>query len=413
MTSDHDNIDRLAIEINECKKMGLTVMPPDVNEGFVEFAVVPERKQIRFGMEAVKGVGTGAVEEILRARKEGGKFTSVEDFAKRVSTTKFNKKAWDSLIKSGGFDSLGDRSDLLFNLETIQAFASKVQKEALSGQTDLFGGLTGATNIQPTVTLQDAPIKHSNKDRLAWERELMGLYISAHPLDNYDKYFEEQTIPLSQIKPDVDGRKATVGGIISTVRTIVTKTGSKMAFVAIEDKTGEGEIIVFPNLYESIGAKLVQDAVIRASGKVSARDRDGNIGTDAKIIADEVQFVSDSELDNYETTGRKMDKPKPGAASRFKKKEPTVKATRVSVEPIKLEVPDLKKLYIQIKDPDDYDSLLSLKQICSGFPGESDVVLVLGDGKKSAIKLPFRVDTGAGLIKQLSDILGADNVILK
>ncbi|MEI7689578.1 MAG: DNA polymerase III subunit alpha [Candidatus Saccharibacteria bacterium] len=412
MTSDQDNIDRLAIEINECKRMGIEVMPPDVNEGFVEFAVVPDKKQIRFGMAAVKGVGTGAVEEVLRARKES-KFTSIEDFAKRVSTAKFNKKAWDSLIKSGGFDSLGDRSDLLFNLETVQAFANKVQKEALSGQTDLFGALTGGSNIQPTITLQDAPIKHNNKERLAWERELMGLYISAHPLDNYDKYFEEQTIPLSQIKPDVDGRKATVGGIISTVRTIVTKTGSKMAFVAIEDKTGDGEIIVFPNLYESIGAKLVQDAVIRATGKVSARDRDGNIGTDAKIIADEIQFVSDSELDNYETTGRKMDKPKQGSASRFKKKEPTVKATRVSAEPIKLEVPDIKKLYIHIKDPDDYDSLLSLKQICSGFPGESDVVLVLGDGKKSAIKLPFRVDTGETLIKQLSNILGVDNVILK
>jgi len=412
MTSDHDNIDRLAIEINECKRMGLTVMPPDVNEGFVEFAIVPEKKQIRFGMAAVKGVGVGAVEEILRARKDG-KFSSVEDFAKRVATSKFNKKAWDSLIKSGGFDSLGDRSDLLFNLEMVQSFASKLQKEALSGQTDLFGGLIGAASLQPTITLQNAPVKHTNKERLAWERELMGLYISAHPLDNYDKYFEEQTIPLSQILPDVDGKKATVGGLISTVRTIVTKTGSKMAFVAIEDKTGEGEIIVFPNLYETIGAKLVQDAVIRASGKISARDRDGNLGTDAKIIADEIQFVSDNELDNYETTGRKMDKPKQGPVSKYKKKTPEIKATRASVEPIKLEVKDIKKLYIHIKDPDDHNALLSLKTICSNYPGESDVVLVLGDDKKSAIKLPFRVDTGETLINQLSKILGDGSVVIK
>ncbi|HEU5122403.1 MAG TPA: DNA polymerase III subunit alpha, partial [Candidatus Saccharimonadales bacterium] len=293
MTSDQDDIDRLAIEITECKHMGIKVLAPDVNESYVEFAVVPNESTIRFGMAAIKGVGVGAVEEVLRAR-EDGKFTSVEDFAKRVSTSKFNKKAWESLIKSGGFDAMGDRSDLLFNLETIQAFASKVQKEALSGQTDLFGGMSDMASIQPSINLQPAPVKHTPKERLTWERELLGLYISAHPLDNYDAYFEEQTIPLARMTPDIDGKKATIGGLVSTVRTIITKSGTKMAFVGIEDKTGEGEVIIFPNLYEQVGAKLVQDAVIRATGKVSARDRDGNLGSEAKMIADEVVIVTDA-----------------------------------------------------------------------------------------------------------------------
>lgn len=173
MTSDQDDTERLAIEITECKHMGLEVQNPDVNESFVEFAVVPDKKQIRFGMAAVKGVGVGAVEEILRAR-EAGKFASIEDFAKRVSTSKFNRKAWESLIKAGGFDAFGDRSDLLYNLETIQAFASKIQKEAASGQTDLFGLMgDAASEIQPTVTLQTAPAKHTEKERLMWERELL------------------------------------------------------------------------------------------------------------------------------------------------------------------------------------------------------------------------------------------------
>jgi DNA polymerase-3 subunit alpha len=113
MTSDQDDIDRLSIEITECKHMGIKVLSPNVNESFVEFAIVPGENEIRFGMAAIKGVGVGAVEEVLRAREgEGGKFTSIEDFAKRVSVKKFNKKAWDSLIKSGGFDEFGDRSDL-------------------------------------------------------------------------------------------------------------------------------------------------------------------------------------------------------------------------------------------------------------------------------------------------------------
>lgn len=420
MTGDHDDIDRLAIEITECKHMGIKVLPPDVNQGFVEFAVVPDKKEIRFGMAAVKGVGTGAVEEILRAREEG-KFKSVEDFAKRVSTSKFNRKGWESLIKSGGFDSLGDRSDLLFNLENIQAFASKLQKEALSGQTDLFGDLGGSADIHPTVTLQPAPLKHTDRERLTWERELMGLYISSHPLDNYDKYFEEQTIPLSQVTPEVDGKKATIGGLITTVRTIVTKSGSKMAFVGLEDKMGEGEVIVFPNLFEQVGAKLIQDAVIRATGKISARDRDGNLGSDAKMIADEIQFVSDQELESYESTGRKMEKPKLSnrvkaerVASVRKSKESGIAnppSEKTIIMPI--EVNSAKKVYVNIKDPDDHEMLLSLKKICSDFPGMSDIIMVLGTEKKSAIKLPFKVEANEVLIGTLVKKIGEDSVVLK
>lgn len=415
MTGDHDDTDRLAIEINECKHMGIKVLPPDVNDGYVEFAVVPDTKEIRFGMAAVKGVGTGAVEEVLRARKDGGKFNSIEDFAKRVSTSKFNKKAWDSLIKSGGFDSLGDRSDILFNLETVQAFASKIQKEVSSGQTDLFGDLGESSGLQPTITMQTSPVKYSDKERLGWERELMGLYVSAHPLDNYDAYFEEQTVSLSQIKPDTDGKSVTVGGLISRVRTIVTKSGSKMAFVGLEDKTGEGEIIIFPNLFEQCGAKLIQDAVVKITGKISARDRDGNLGTDAKVIADDIQFITDQELNGYVATGRKMDRPK--VSGRVQATRVTAAKPKSTVVPVSKPIPEvakeIKKVYIHIKNPDDHDALLSLKQACSSHPGLADVVLVLGADKKSAIKLPFRVDINDGLTNSLVEIIGKESVIVK
>jgi len=429
MTSDQDDIDRLAIEITECKHMGIKVLSPDVNESFVEFAIVPGQSQIRFGMAAIKGVGVGAVEEILRARKDG-RFDTVEDFAKRVSTSKVNKKAWDSLIKAGAFDQLGDRSDLLFNLESLLAFASKLQKEALSGQTDLFGGMSDMASIQPTISMQTAPTKYTDKEYLTWERELLGLYISAHPLDNYDKYFEEQTIPLARMSPDVDGKKATIGGLVSTVRTIVTKSGTKMAFVGLEDKTAEGEVIVFPNLFEQVGAKLVQDAVIRVSGKISARDRDGNLGTDAKMIADEINVVSDEELRSYESTGRKMETPRMSskvkamrvAEHRAKKTGTTISAPastppkddapKEKPRPI-MDIPPVKKLFVHIKNPDDHESLLALKRICSEFPGASDIILVLGEDKKSAIKLPFRVDGSDNLMGELVKQLGEDCVVLK
>lgn len=427
MTSDQDNIDRLAIEITECKHMGIKVLSPDVNESFVEFAVVPSKSEIRFGMAAIKGVGVGAVEEILRAR-EDGKFLSVEDFAKRVSTQKVNRKAWESLAKAGGFDAMIDRSDLLFNLDTILAFGSKVQKEALSGQTDLFGDMAIAS-LQPTINIQTAPVKHTDKERLTWERELLGLYISAHPLDNYDSYFEEQTMPLSEMTPSIDGKKVTIGGLIASSRSIVTKSGSKMAFVGIEDKFGEGEIIVFPNLFEQIGAKLAQDTVIRATGKVSARDRDGNLGSEAKLIADEIVVVSDKELREYESTGRKMGAPKPSSArvmaqriARTTKAERTEKIvteskadnsrqSQVSV-PV-AELPPARKLFVHVRNPDDHDGLLALKQICAGYPGLSNIVLVLGEKNKSAIKLPFKVETSDALIGALVRQLGEDAVVLQ
>lgn len=431
MTSDADDTERLAIEITECKHMGIKVLSPDVNESFVEFAVVPGKKEIRFGMSAVKGVGVGVVEEILRAREES-RFANIEDFAKRVSTSKMNKKAWDSLIKTGAFDAMADRSDLLFNLETIQGFASKLQKEALSGQTDLFGGLASMATIQPTVTLSPAPVKHTDKERLTWERELLGLYISAHPLDNYDAYFSEQTVPVVEMTQDIDGKKLTIGGLVSSVRTIVTKSGTKMAFVKLEDKTGESEVIIFPNLFEQVGAQLVQDAVIRASGKVSARDRDGNLTSDVKLIADEIQTVDDAELRSYESTGRIMTKPKGGA----------VKATRTprtnanygakgggfnrgaaaagpgssaprepSGPPPAAEV--LKTVYVHVKNPDDQTALMNIRNECSKFPGLSDMVLVLGPDKQSAIKMPFRVDGSDELVGRLVKILGEDAVALK
>ena len=432
MTSDHDDTDRLAIEITECKHMGIDVLSPDVNESFVEFAVVPNENKIRFGMSAVKGVGVGAVEEVLRARKEGA-FLSVEDFAKRVSTSKFNRKAWESLIKSGAFDDMGDRSDLLFNLDSITAFASKLQKEAASGQTNLFGMLgDDAASVQSILNLQKAPVKHDDKERLMWERELLGLYISAHPLDRYETYLSEQTQPLTQLVPEYDSRMMTVGGIISTVRTIVTKSGSKMAFVGIEDKFGEGEIIVFPNLYEKVGAKLVQDAVIRVSGKNSARDRDGNLGSESKLIADDIIAITDNDINGYESTGRKMDAPKVSSAVKKERREayrnqkngaapkstvknntsrsqPKTQPAPVNVAP---EIPT-SRLFVYIKDPNDHSRLVKMKSVCSDNAGTTDVVLVLGEKEKSAMRLPFKVDANDNLLSQLKNTLGEECVILK
>lgn len=415
MTSDQDDTDRLAIEMTECRHMGISVLKPDVNESFVEFAVVPGKKQIRFGMAAVKGVGVGAVEDILLARGEG-KFSSIEDFASRVSASKVNRKSWESLIKAGAFDELGDRSDMLFSLDAVTAFASKLQKEKLSGQADLFAELDDASSVRATLTLAPSPTKFTEREQLTWERELMGLYISAHPLDNYDAFFEEQCIPLTNVAPGIDGQSVTIGGLVTTIRTIVTKNGRKMAFVGLEDKVSECEVIVFPNLYEQYSEVLVQDAVVKVSGKVSARDRDGNMGDEAKVIADELSVISEKELRDYESTGRKMAAPTSRAPYRKRiskdasANKPRTQSPGVPIQPL-AEEQDLT-LYVRVEDPTDTKTLLAVKSACSEHPGATTVILVFGPEKK-ALRMPFRVQVNSILSEKLAANIGEEAVVLK
>ena len=438
MTADSDDTDRLAIEIAECRSMGIEVLGPDVNESFKDFAIVPHENKIRFGLLAVKAVGSGAVDAVLNARKADGKFTSILDFAKRVNARQFNKKAWDSLIMTGAFDQFGTRSDLLFNLERIQEYGSKSQKEALSGQTDLFG-FAGAEDmrVESSIELINAPKQHTDKERLTWERELLGLYVSAHPLDRYVKYFEEQTQPLSQVQPNTDGQKATIGGIVIDIRTIITKSGTKMAFVKMEDKTSEGEVIIFPNLYSEISEKLKIDAVLKIEGKISARDREGNLKSDAQIIAETVSIITDEELENYESTGRRADglkarkvpqtKTVSQKVSNTQKKASTPKNNSSAVlnkssekstsNPLKsaenYQAEKIQRVFVHIKNPSDHESLLSVKKICGKFPGMSEIILVLGEVEKSAIRMPFKVDSNSDLPKELVSLLGEECVVLK
>ncbi|HLZ14661.1 MAG TPA: DNA polymerase III subunit alpha, partial [Candidatus Saccharimonadales bacterium] len=291
MTSDFDDTDRLSIEIAECQKMGINVLPPDVNESFHEFAVVPDKNNpdnrkadIRFGMDAIKNVGTGAVEEILRARAIDNGFASLEDFLSKCSARIVNRKALESLVKAGAFDRFGDRSELLHNLDVMLAYANRLQKEANSGQTDLFGNLLDEAITKPQLSLEKAATLYNQREQLLWERELLGLYLSQHPLSMYATYLAEQTMPLGELKPVHDGKPVVVGGAIVDIREITTKNGQKMAFVKIEDQFGGLELILFPNAYMQTTGLWERDRVVLVRGKLSAKDRDGNLGEELKVL---------------------------------------------------------------------------------------------------------------------------------
>ncbi|MBQ8156244.1 DNA polymerase III subunit alpha [Candidatus Saccharibacteria bacterium] len=434
MTADMRWTDRLAIEIAECKRMGIKVLGPDINQSYGDFGIVGGENTIRFGLSGIKGMGKALIEEyVIPERDKNGPFKSICDFAKRVDSTKFNKKAWESAIKTGAFDSFGySRSDLLYNLEAIQAYGAKCQKDVGTGQTDLFG-MMGEAGAVPEVEIKPAPTQFPEKEQLLWERDLMGLYLSAHPLDKYDVYFNEQTHPYELITPENNGKVVTIGGIITAVRTILTKKGDKMAFIKMENKSSETEFIVFPSVFAEHGAKLEVDNVVRVQGKINASDKDGNLTSEAKVLAEVVELVSDEVLESYQPTGTKLAMPVKapeksyrrssrtsaervyrgsGAKGAPSKVPQTIDTPRVLAEPPK--DPRKERLYLLIKNPDDTETLASIRRLADINLGFQEVVMVLKDGEtKRPLRMPFKVEVTDELMKSLKELLGEECVKVK
>ena len=365
------------------------------------------------------------VEEIvIPERDKNGPFKSICDFAKRVDSTKFNKKSWEAAIKTGAFDRFASRSDLLFNLEAIQAYGAKCQKDVGSGQTDLFA-MMGDVGAIPEVEIKPSPTQFSDKEQLLWERDLMGLYLSAHPLDKYDVYFDEQTHPYDLITPENNNKVVTIGGIITNVRTILTKKGDKMAFIKMENKSSETEFIVFPSVFQECGAKLVVDNVVRVTGKINATDKDGNLTSDAKVTADSVELISDEMLEAYQPTGTKLAAPvmAAGGKKRYgkssaervygpKKDSAPAEPPRVITTPPK--DPLKERLYILIEDPENTEILSGIRRLADIHLGMQDVVLVMKDGEtKRPLKMPFKVEINDELLKELKELIGEEKVKVK
>lgn len=407
MTSAYGDTDRLSIEITECQRMGISVLPPDVNESFHEFAVVPDgnntRSPIRFGLDAVKNVGSGAVAEIIRAREIDKGFESLEDFLSKVSVRIVNRKSLESLVKAGAFDRYGERSALLHNIDLLLAYANRLQKQALSGQVDLFGDSDEhGTATKPRLVLEKAPSLYGLRDQLLWERELLGLYLSEHPLQMFEAYLSEQTVPISELKPDHNDKSVTIGGSILDVREITTKNGQKMAFVKLEDLNGEIELILFPNAFQQTVGLWERDRIVLVRGKVSSKDREGQIGEEVKIMVDDAREITTEQATGYQATGKRLKVP-----GTKKSKSAAVKTSK----PVSTAQTASPRVYVRLNDGGDQTLLLSLKKAIDEHPGETEVVLVLGpDSGKQIIKLPMRMDPVDGALDRLRALAGESNV---
>ncbi len=273
LSSVKDDKDKSAVYLNECRRMGIKVFPPDVNESDVEFTAIGN--DIRFGLSAIRNVGVNVVESLKLSREQKGKFTSFTDFLTKVDIQVCNKRVVESLIKAGAFDSLGHtRKGLMaIHLEAVDAILETKKQEAI-GQFDLFGS-SGATN--QSVGGVDLTISDEEWDKkflLTQEREMLGLYVSDHPLFGLEHVLATNTsMPISGVREANDGSVVTLGGLVTEVQMKTTKrSGERWAIIALEDLEGVAEVLVWPKMFTQVGHLLVEDAVVLVKVRIDKRD---------------------------------------------------------------------------------------------------------------------------------------------
>lgn len=285
LTSVKDDKDKSAIYLNESRRMGIKVLPPDVNDS--DFDFTPRGTDVRFGLSAIRNVGANVVDSIIAARRRVGRFQDFQDFIAKVDASVCNKRVVESLIKAGAFDSLGHtRKGLVQVHEHVVDTAVEIKRSEAIGQFDLFGGLSGG---EESGLLPPIEVSHGEWEKsvlLAHERDMLGLYVSDHPLHGAEHILAqltERTIASLFVDEKIDGTIATIGGLITTVQRKTTKQGSAWAIITLEDLEGSVEVMVFPQMYTQVSTSLVEDSVVIVRARVDRGDDEA-----LRVIAMEV-----------------------------------------------------------------------------------------------------------------------------
>ncbi|MGO9903027.1 MAG: DNA polymerase III subunit alpha [Solirubrobacteraceae bacterium] len=381
-----DTKDKVPFFVAQAEQMGIEILPPDVNLSDHRFVVVDGN--IRFGLDAVKGVGYAAVEAIKCAREQGGPFRDLWDFCGRVDSRTVNKKAIEALIKCGAFGSTGaSRKGMLSVLEQAQGAGQKAQQDAQIGQVSIFdlglddGGGSGGGGGGAVLKPSHAPIPTVEFDRtelLAAEKESIGLFISAHPLKALGVAMAAAAdCPLAALAERRDGDTVAVGGIISQTKRLRTKKGDSMMFATLDDLDGSVELVVFAKTLEECAAALVNDAIVLVRGRVDHKDQ----ARTCLIV---------QNVERFAPTGAELEK----AQADAERAAQAAEALRIRLDAAALPLAALGEL----------------KDLLAGFPGESDVVIELctsGGERRLQLGRDFRVSRSAGLHAELDALLGA------
>ena len=407
LTSNKDDMDKLAIDIAEADKMKSKVLPPSVNESFEEFGVVKETGNIRFGLSAVKNVGMAVAEEIVAERKRGGIYTGLKDFITRLDGKVINKKSLEALAMSGALDDLGERAELVYNMERILAYAASFQKNKNAGQSSLFGT---ADEIETADIEMEKTMPADKKQRLSWERELLGMYVSEHPLSGINHIFEpHRTKKMIEIKSDIEGQYVRVSGIITNLQKILTRANQKMIFAKMEDLQANIEVLVFPKLLDKDAEIWANDKVIAVDGFVSFKD-----GV-PKILAEEVWELSEKSIipdfvakvqkrrgfDNWKNKGSNGN----GSSNGGGDSQPS------NYVPPTIKTPE--SLILTIPKDSGKHILMDIKEVLTAHPGYCKVILKVpdnGSGNYKEVKIKNTTDPCTVAIHKLKELVGKDGV---
>jgi len=393
LTSDQQNSDRIAIEAEECRQLGIEVLPPDVNESFSNFTLVAEslkenKPRIRFGMLAVKGLGENVVKAIIKERKANGRYASLEDLLKRVKSKDLNKRSLEAMAKSGCLDSLAERNLILSNMDKLLSYISQTTKEESSSQHSLLGLLPKTSVSRLRLDEAEAIDK---KQKLNWEREYLGLYVSEHPLSHLRPLIKDHVIDCSMLKNCVGGSEVRVAGVVTTIKKIQTKKGDSMLFVKIEDNRGDVEILVFPKVLEQDQHLWREDNIIVCSGKISEKDEE------TKILCDWAHPLSEDNLD--EVLQKIASTPSGRSGKGF---------YRRAAAPIE------KIVSLIIDAPVDFEISKKLKAAIYDYPGSArlEIIVNRASGQSQKIKTSFRVNYTERFVLLVESLLGRDKVAL-
>ncbi len=409
LSSDADNTDRVVIEINECEEMGIKVLPPDINESRSNFTASND-KTIRFGLCAIKGIGENAVREIIAVREEGGAFKSIEDFAERVPSKLLNKKILEALAYSGALNCLGDGKQIAENTDEISTFSKEIQASKVDGQIDMFGGMDDeATKASLKMKETEPP---SVYQKLLWEKQYLGLYVSGHPLQGLKKYIKKKALIVEGITKRDVGKRVHMAGIVTSYRKILTRSGSYMASFVLEDPSGKIDTIVFPRTFSKYGHVFDEDVLVVMSGKLDHRRGDLQFSCEeAKVVSLErmIENAKNSgDFDPKEKVSRQSKKLEFEEISKPKKNEKIEGADQIedidldddedgiaaTTSPYIVEVLESKK-----------DILPKIKEALTANKGDRAAEIhIKGKGSIKKVKVPFGVNVTDELIKQIAEI---------
>ncbi len=393
-----DQSEKIATAVAECRRLHIPVLPPDINRSQANFVIEKlsdGRSVIRFGLTAIKNVGAGAIEPIIEGRNRGGDYKSIEDLCRRADLGSVNKRVMESLIKAGALDSLGERGTLLSNIARILSLAQREQRLRDTGQSTMFD-LWGETVGVPMPSLDMVAVDISIKEKLGWEKELLGVYLSEHPFSPFaGRAASENTTLCGQVDAEMEGQTTRVAGMVSSVHNIITKDGQPSASVILEDLDGRLEVMAWPKVYAVTKDLWQEGNILLVGGKVRLR------GDRAQLVCEHVRRYQLEEVRAEEVV------------------VPQLEIAPPVVEEEEIAPPEARRLVINLKQTsDEAGDIVSLHKIIGilrDFPGCDEVSLAVDNEEKIfRLRLPgICIDYCPELHRQLAELIGEDGIRLE